>query len=85
MVQTRKANVEEVMDWFRKNGAGEVVLRTQAPKISNGFLQTGTLANNDSLGTGPKERVRFGKKVAYPLKALAEYMVSRGFILETVV
>jgi hypothetical protein len=34
----------------------------------------GTVANDDSLGTGPKERVFVGRVCGYPKAALVDYM-----------
>ena len=53
-----------------------LVARTQhqLDKFSGGILNARTLANEDSLGTGPKDRVKVGRKVAYPVKSLIAYM-----------
>ena len=49
----------------------------QLDKFSGGLLNARTLANADSLGTGPQGRVKVGRKVAYPATKLAEWMASR--------
>lgn len=46
----------------------------QLDKFSGGLLNARSLANSDSLGTGPKNRVKFGRKVAYPVDSLIEWM-----------
>jgi hypothetical protein len=53
------------------------VSRTDVQKFSGGALTTKSLANHDSLGTGPAERFRVGRKIVYPVVALAEWMQSR--------
>ena len=49
----------------------------QLDKFSGGLLNARTLANADSLGIGPKGRVKVGRKVAYPTNSLAEWLASR--------
>jgi len=49
----------------------------QLDRFSGGLLNASTLAAEDSRGTGPKERVRLGRKVAYPVESLIEWMQSR--------
>ena len=48
--------------------------QSQLDKFSGGILNARTLANEDYLGTGPKDRVKIGKKVAYPVASLVEWM-----------
>ncbi|MBN1223837.1 MAG: hypothetical protein JXB23_11365 [Candidatus Aminicenantes bacterium] len=54
------------------------VSRTDVRKFSGGALTTKSLANHDSLGTGPAERFRVGRKICYPVEALALWMQSRA-------
>jgi hypothetical protein len=49
----------------------------QLDKFSGGILNARTLANADCLGTGPKGRVRVGRKVAYPVDSLINWMKSK--------
>ena len=49
----------------------------QLDKFSGGILNARTLANADCLGTGPKGRVRVGRKVAYPVDSLIEWMQAK--------
>jgi hypothetical protein len=49
----------------------------QLDKFSGGILNARTLANADCLGTGPKGRVRVGRKIAYPVDSLVEWMQSK--------
>jgi len=43
-----------------------------------------TVANEDSRGTGPKERIQCGRVVGYPRKALIEWLKERTKILQGV-
>ncbi len=49
----------------------------QLDRFSGGILNARTLANEDSLGTGPKNRIKIGKKVAYPVESLIEWMQAK--------
>lgn len=49
----------------------------QLDKFSGGILNARTLANEDSLGTGPKCRINIGRKVAYPVDSLVEWMQAK--------
>jgi len=46
----------------------------QLDRFSGGILNARSLANADSLGIGPKERIKIGRKVAYPVDALIEWL-----------
>lgn len=47
-------------------------------KFSGGVLNARTLANLDSLGQGPPNRVRVGRKVAYFVSDLVAWMEKRS-------
>lgn len=49
----------------------------QLDRFSGGILNARTLANADCLGTGPKGRVRIGRKVAYPVESLIQWMMDK--------
>ena len=84
-VKVNAVDVEAIVNFLKENGAGSIICRSDVGKVSCGMLNPGTMANADSAGTGVDERIIFGavKKVAYPIHSLAEYMVRRGFRIET--
>lgn len=51
-----------------------LVPRTHIHAITGGLVANKTAANEDNLGTGPAERVRFGLRVAYPKQALIDWL-----------
>jgi len=57
------------------------VSRSQVGKFSGGILHPRTLANLDSQGLGPRNRIKVGRKVAYPVAELCEWMAERAEIL----
>ncbi|MFC1779575.1 hypothetical protein ACFLZU_04495 [Thermodesulfobacteriota bacterium] len=61
------------------NWSSPLVARNQSQldKFSGGILNARTLANADCLGTGPKGRVRIGRKIAYPVNSLIEWMQAK--------
>ena len=51
--------------------------RTKLFEATGGLLHPGTEANNDSLGIGIPGRIKIGRKVVYPVKAVVEYLQSK--------
>lgn len=54
-----------------------IVARSKISEFSGGLISPGTLANEDSRGTGPKERFVVGRKVAYPVQSIIEWLEAR--------
>lgn len=52
-----------------------IVARHEVGRFSGGVLNPRTLANRDSLGTGPAGRFKIGKKTVYPVDSLIEYLI----------
>lgn len=61
------------------NWPSPLVLRDQTilDRFSGGILKAKTLANYDSLGIGPRERIRIGNRIAYPKESLVAWMQER--------
>ena len=59
-----------------------IVARTHVSEFSGGILKPGTLANEDSAGTGPKVRIKIGKLTAYPVEVLIAWMEGRAEIVD---
>lgn len=68
--------MSDIFDRMVESWPAPVVARSEVARFSGGLLHPRTLANADSLGTGP-ERITFGRKVAYPTRSLADWMRSR--------
>ena len=54
-----------------------IISRKEASKLSGGLVSEKTLANLDCLNEGPKERVRIGSRIGYPVTAFAEWYANR--------
>jgi hypothetical protein len=59
-----------------------IVARSQVGVFSGGFIAPGTLANLDSQGVGPKERISIGRNSGYTVKSLIEFLRERATIIE---
>lgn len=68
---------ENIFQRMKERWSSELVSRQEAFKFSGGVVSAKTLANADSMGKGPKQRMKFGRVVAYPVDALCEWLESR--------
>ena len=59
-----------------------IIARSQVEKLLGGVISAKRLANLDSLGEGPKPRMRIGgRKIAYRTEDLLNWLASRAKIL----
>jgi len=56
---------------------GPVISREVAARLSGGLVTAKTLANLDSQGLGPADRVRCGRKVGYPAECFSRWLANR--------
>ena len=54
-----------------------IVARTEIKKFTGGLLSGRYCANLDSKNIGIKGRIRIGRKIAYPVNAVIEFLESR--------
>ncbi len=54
-----------------------LVPRNQVGVLTGGLVSPKSLANKDSQGLGPRKKVRFGGKVAYPREVLIEWILEQ--------
>jgi hypothetical protein len=55
-----------------------IVARSEVSKFSGGLINPRSLANMASLGLGPANRFRVGRKIAYPVDSLVAWLESRS-------
>lgn len=55
-----------------------LVARSEVKRFSGGAISGGHLANEDSRGCGPSERILIGKRVCYPVRALVAWLEQRA-------
>ena len=53
------------------NSLPPIIARKKVAHYFGGAISSKTLANADSLGIGPKGRLKVGREVAYPTPALS--------------
>ena len=56
----------------------ELVARAEVSRFTGGAVSPKTLANADSSGVGPAERILIGRNVVYPVTALVEWLRGRA-------
>jgi hypothetical protein len=54
------------------------VARQEVDRFTGGVVSEKYLANLDSRGLGVKDRVRVGRKIAYPVDSLVSWLESRS-------
>ena len=62
---------------FAKKWPSAFVARTEISRFSGGVITDHYLANLDAQGAGPP-RVKIGRKVAYPVDSLIEWLEQRS-------
>ena len=55
----------------------DYVSRERIGDFTGGLIHPRTMANLDCLGEGPAEKIRLGKKIAYPVPALIQWLNRR--------
>lgn len=55
-----------------------LVSRNVIDRFSGGLISPRYIANLDCRGLGPSERIRVGRKVAYPVDSLCDWLAERS-------
>ena len=55
-----------------------VVARREVAQFTGGLIKPKFLANQDSLGTGPAEKIEVCGRVVYPVGSLADWLRARS-------
>ncbi|AAS97301.1 hypothetical protein [Nitratidesulfovibrio vulgaris] len=55
-----------------------LIARKASKWFTGGGLSPKTLANDDKLGRGPRERLVIGEQIYYPREAFVSYLESKG-------
>ena len=81
MQKSNSLTIKASLQALKESWPSPFVAREQVSKFSGGTLNPRTLANHDSQNTGPKDRVRIGRKIVYPVASLVEWMEQRSIKL----
>ncbi len=65
-----------------KRWPSEYVAREKIGAFTGGLIHPRTMANIDCQGNGPKGRLRFGNKIAYPLNELIDWLNNKIVIVD---
>ena len=76
--------MKDIFSKMADSWPSEVVARERVGDFSGGILTSSTMANIDSApeAAGPP-RIRHGRKIAYPVRSLTDWMRKRSKILKT--
>jgi hypothetical protein len=58
------------------------IARQEVEKFTGGIINVKYLANLDCQGLGPKGRIRIGRKIAYPVQSIVEWIESRSKVVD---
>mgnify|MGYP000423857253 CR=1 FL=1 len=75
-------DVAEMLNALESKWSSSIVPRDKFSEFTGGLLHPRTLANYDSRGEGPAGKMRFGKKVFYPLDSVLDWLRNRIEISE---
>jgi hypothetical protein len=61
-----------------ENWPSAIVARDELHRFTGGLISPKTQANLDSIGEGPVDAIRIGRKVVYPVKSYIKWLESRA-------
>ena len=67
------SNKQEIINSIISRANAPLISRKEAARLSGGLVSEKTLANLDSLNEGPRERIRIGRRVGYPVEVFAAW------------
>lgn len=67
---------------LKEKWPSQLVAREKVSEFSGGVLHPRSIANADAQGTGPRGRIRVGRKVVYPVTELIEWMESKSIKMD---
>lgn len=70
---------------LRKNWPSTLVSRSEIKRFSGGIITPSYIANMDCRGLGPAERIRIGRKIAYPVDSLIAWLKAKSIKLEPMI
>lgn len=71
-------DLDEHFTLLKKSWPSTLVARSEISRFSGGVVSPHYIANMDCRGIGPAERIRIGRKIAYPLDSLVDWLKNRA-------
>jgi len=65
------------LQFLKNKWPSAIVARSQVQFFTGGAVKGSTIANLDSLGEGPPERLRIGRSVCYPVHSFVAWLEER--------
>jgi hypothetical protein len=59
-----------------------MVARTEIERFTGGIIKEKYLANLDCQGKGPEGRIRIGRKIAYPVTSVIDFLERRAEVVK---
>ncbi len=75
-------DLNEHFKLLKKSWPSSLVARSQVGVFSGGIVSPSYIANMDCRGMGP-ERIRIGRKIAYPVDALVDWLKEKSTTIGT--
>lgn len=69
---------KDIFSELKKKWPSAIVARKEVGKFSGGLLQPRNMSNLDSRGEGPIGKITIGRRVAYSVDSLIEWMQKRA-------
>ena len=71
-------NTTDIFTEMVNRWPSHIVARREVGNFTGGLIKPKFLANQDSLGTGPAEKIEVCGRVAYSAQSLADWLRSRS-------
>jgi hypothetical protein len=71
-------DLSEDFNLLKKSWPSALVARSEVGRFSGGIISARYLANLDCRGLGPAERIRIGRKIAYPVDILIKFLQEKA-------
>lgn len=81
-LDVEKQRVADLLQRMAQDWGSPIVVRSQVGIFSGHTISPRYMANLDSAGKGPSIRIRCGRKIAYPIDTLVEWLLGRMAIEE---
>ena len=80
----RTPSLPSKFDWqtLAENWPSAIVARSEVGRFSGGVVSPAYMANFDSQARGPRNRLRVGRKIAYPVQDLVRWLEARSTDLD---
>jgi hypothetical protein len=72
---------ESIFQKMADRWPSSMVARTEIKNFTGGAIEEKYMANLDSQGKGPTDRVRIGRKIGYPVASVVKWLEDRSIVV----